>query len=330
MRITQSLQLLVCFACLLFSGQLSAQNGWTTCGSTAGTLSGSTSSLFETDTTPAAVFVVTPGPTSAVPTTEFVVILQDSMASDTLGNAIIATSIDGRVSPATLGLAAGDTFSIVPFSYDIQQIKLAVQGILTNSVPFLGSCCGILDSQAPVPGICDSLNAAGIMDSSDVNNINDLIVFLGAFNGGGSVSLRGLNAVLVGINAQIGTLASIGCTNGVSEICYAADSSESNHEHYAVSPATSMFEVEDVNTLQVAVNPNPFTDYISTGILTETSGKHSIRILDATGRTVYHEVKALNSGAQTIGLNLGHLPAGLYYLQVMDNKHIATQKIIKR
>lgn len=330
MRITQSLQLLVCFACLLFSFQVSAQNGWTTCGANSTLLSGNTFDIFETDTTPVITAVTIAGPANVVPTNEYVIILRDSMASDTLGNAIIATSTDGRVIPADLGLSAGDTFSIVPFSYDILQIKLAVQGILTNSVPFLGSCCGILDSQAPVPGICDSLNAAGIMDSSDVNNINDLIVFLGAFNGGGSVSLRGLNAVLVGINAQIGTLSTIGCTNGVGEICYATDSLESNHDHYAVSPATSLFEIEDASTLQVAVNPNPFTDYISTGILTETSGKHSIRILDATGRTVYYEVKALNSGAQTVGLNLGHLPAGLYYLQVMDNKRIATQKIIKR
>lgn len=330
MRIIQSLQLLACFTCILLSSQLSAQNGWTTCGATAGTLSGNTSSVFEMDTTPAAVFVNTPGPISTVPTTEFVVILQDSMASDTLGNAIIATSIDGRVSPASLGLSAGDTFYIASFSYDIQQIKLAVEGILKNSVPFFGTCCSILDSQAPFPGICDSLNAAGINDSSDVNNINDLLVFLSAFNGGGSVSLRGLNAVLVGINAQIGTLSNLGCTNGVGEICYAADSSETSHERYAVTTATSLFELEDASSLQVAVQPNPFVDYISTGILAEQSGSHTIRVLDATGRTVYQTIKELNSGAQTIGLNLGNLPAGLYYLQVMDHKNVATQKIIKR
>ena len=272
MRIIKSLQLLVCFACILFSSQLSAQNGWETCGATAGTLSGNTSNVMDTDTTPAAVFVVTPGPTSTLPTTEFVVILQDSMAGDTLGNAIISTSLDGRISPAALGLTAGDTFYIASFSYDIQQIKNAVEGILNNSVPFLGSCCGILDGQAPVPGICDSLNANGIYGGADVNNINDLLIFLSAFNGGGSISLRGLNAVLVGINAQIGTLSGIGCTNGVGEICYAADSLASSHEHYVVTTTTSLFNLADEATLQLAVSPNPFTDYISTGILAETNG----------------------------------------------------------
>lgn len=330
MRIIQSLQLLACFACLLFSSQLSAQNGWTTCGSTSGTLSGNMSAILETDTTPAAVFVITPSPTSAIPTTEFVVILQDSLALDSLGNAIIGTSLDGRVSPADLGLTAGDTFFIAAFSYDIQQIKDAVHGILMNSVPFFGSCCSILDSQAPFPGICDSLNAYGIYDSTDVNNINDLLIFLSAFNGGGSISLNGLNAVLVGVNAQIGTLSNLGCTNGVSEVCYASDSLSSNHEGYTVTTPTSLFKVEAVATLQLAVNPNPFTDYISTAILAKNSGSHTVRVLDATGRTVYHQIKELNDGAQTIGLNLGNLPAGLYYLQVMDNNSIATQKIIKR
>lgn len=329
MRIIQSLQLLACFACLLFSSQLSAQNGWTTCGSTSGTLSGNMSAILETDTTPAAVFVITPSPISAIPTTEFVVILQDSLALDSLGNAIIGTSLDGRVSPADLGLTAGDTFFIAPFSYDIQQIKKAVNGILTKS--FFGTpCCDLIDNQAPIPGICDSLNAYGINDSSDVNSINDLLIFLSAFNGGGSVSLNGLNAVLVGINADIGLLSASGCTNGVSEVCYASDSLSSNHEGYAVTTPTSLFKVEDVATLQLAVNPNPFTDYISTAILAKSTGSHTIRVLDATGRTVYHQIKELNDGAQTIGLNLGNLPAGLYYLQVMDNNSIATQKIIKR
>jgi hypothetical protein len=284
----------------------------------------------DTDTTPAAVFVVTPGPTTTVPTTEFLVILQDSLAQDSLGNAIISTSIDGRISPSALGLTVGDTFYVAAFSYDIQDIKLAVEGLLMNSVPFLGSCCGLLDAQAPFPGICDSLNAAGIMDSSDINNINDLLTFLSAFNGGGSVSLRGLNSVLVGINAQIGTLSNLGCTNGVDDICYAADSLVSSHECYTVTTATSLFDIADEATLQLAVSPNPFTDYISTGILAERTGTHTIRVLDATGRTVHHQVKELNGGAQTVGLNLGNLPAGLYYLQVMDDKNIATQKIIKR
>jgi hypothetical protein len=327
----KSLQLLTYLACMLFTLQVSAQNpGWTTCSSTAGTLDGSMTAIYMTDTTPQATFVVSPSPSSAIPQTEFLVILLDSMAADTMGSAIVGTSLLGNVSPQDLGLAPGDTFALVAFSYDIAQIKDAVDGILNNSVPFLGSCCNLLDAAAPVPGICDSLNNAGINGPNDVNNINDLLTFLGAFAGGGSTSLRGLNAVLVGINDQIGTLNTVGCTNGVGEVCYATDSLAVNQAHFVVTTMVSTMSIEGNSALQIAVSPNPFMDYISTGIMTQDGGEHTLRVFDATGRTVHQEVKVLSAGEQNVRINLGNLPAGLYYLQVADQRNIATQKIIKR
>lgn len=308
-----------------------AQNGWTTCSTTAGTLSGTTTAITLNDTTAAAVFTVTPSPTSSVPQTEFLIIQQDSLAADSLGWAIISTSLDGVVSPANLGLVPGDTFSIVSFSYDIQQIKLAVQGILTNSVPFVGSCCALLDSQAPIPGICDSLNAAGIQDSSDVNNIDDLLTFLGAFGSGGSSSLSGLNTVLVEINAQLGTLGLTGCTNGVTEICYATDSLEINQDLYAVvSISTNNLAIESSSMLKISVSPNPFNEQINTIIQTETTAKYSIRVFDTRGKIVYTTSKYLQNKEQSIALNLGNLASGVYFLQVAGEHQIATQKIIKR
>ena len=331
MKIIKSLQLLTFVAAMLMTVQGAAQNGWANCGTTAGLLNGTTTDVYMGDTLAPAVFVTTPAPTSLVPQTEFLVILADSMAADSMGAAIVATSLLGDVSPQDLGFAIGDTFSLVAFSYDIADIKDAVDGILNNSVPFLGTCCAILDGAAPVPGICDSLNAAGIYGPNDVNNINDLLTFLAAFTGGGSTSLRGLNAVLVGINDQIGTLDAVGCTNGVGVICYATDSLAVNQAHYFVSPPSSavMLPFEGA-TLAIAVSPNPFLDYISTDILTKNGGEHTLRVVDATGRTVHQEVKVFAAGQQTVRLNLGNLPAGFYYLQVADNKNIATQKIIKR
>lgn len=329
MKIINSLQLFLLLVCVLISGQTFAQNGWTTCGSVAGKLSGTTNNIYMSDTTPVPVYVVAPSPTNKVPTREFVLILKDSLASDTLGNAIIASNWDGRFSPAALGLSVGDSFEIVSFAYDIVQIKKAVQGILKNSVPFLGSCCNLVQNATSI-NVCGAMIAAGINDSSDVNNINDLLIFLGAFSGGGSTSLRGLNAVLVGINAQIGTLNNVGCTNGVSQVCYAADSLANTHDHYVITTMTSVFDIQDVTSLQIAVSPNPFMDQIATGIKTSTGGEHVIRVLDATGRVVHQEVQVLSVGEQTIWMNLSRLSAGLYYLQVTDNGHIATQKIIKR
>ena len=323
-------KLLLFFICLLAGPCLIAQNGWATCGSTAGLLNGNTADATLNDTLAAAVFFSSPTPTSAIPQTEFLIILQDSLASDSLGWAIIETSIDGAVSPAALGLSVGDTFSVVSFSYDIQQIKLAVQGILNNSVPFLGSCCGLIDSQSPIPGICDSLNAAGITDSSDVNDINDLLTFLAAFGGGGSTSQRGLNAVLVGINDQLGTLSATGCTNGVSEICYATDSLAINQDRYSVVTInTSTLYIEENKGLQLAVAPNPFDQKVQAFVKSQQNGTHIFNVFDTRGKTVLRRSKYIHQ-EQSLQLDLGGLAAGVYYLQVTDQYHTATQKIIKR
>jgi len=324
------IQLLTYAICLLVTGTCFAQNpGWETCGATKGTLSGMTNNLYATDTTPVPVFTNAPAPTSTLPNTEYLIILNDSLATDSLGNAILVASQTGRVVPQNLGIAAGDTFSVVAFSYDLAQVKATVHALLNNNAAIFLSCCGAIDLVSPIPGLCDSLNAAGIYDSTDVNNLNDLITFLGAFGGAGSVSLRGLNAVMVGVNAQIG-VAPGACTNNTSEICYATDSLASGQDHYVVTTMTTISNVEGTDALKVAASPNPFFDFISTGIATEVGGKHWIRVMDATGRVVHQEHRVLAAGEQTINLNLGKLVAGIYYLQVSDNYNLATQKIVKR
>lgn len=326
----KSIQLLTCMLCLLFAGTAFAQNpGWETCSSTKGTLSGMTNTIYATDTTPAPVFTNAPAPSATLPNTEYLVILHDSLAIDSLGDAILLASPTGRVVPQDLGLSAGDTISIVAFSYDLAQVKATVHALLNNNVGIFLSCCAAIDLVSPIPGLCDSLNAAGVYDSTDINNLNDLLVFLSAFGEGGSSSLRGLNAVMVGVNAQIG-VAPGDCTNNTSEICYATDSLESGQDHYIITSMTNISNVEGNDDLKVAANPNPFFDYINTGIATTSGGEHWIRVMDATGRVVHQELRVLAAGEQTLNLNLGKLAAGVYYLQVSDNYNVATQKIVKR
>lgn len=315
---------------LALSQLVFAQNGWTSCSSTAGLLNGTTTNIGLADNTPAASFTTAPAPTSAIPNTEFLIIKENSLAPDSLGGQIIATSMDGVVNPTTLGLMMGDTFTVTAISYDIDQIKNAVQGILFNSVLFLGPCCGVLDQAAPFPGICDSLIAAGINDSSDVNNVGDLLTFLRVFNGGENSSLRGLKLIMEGINGQIGTLSGVGCTNGVSEMCYAMDSIPSNQDHYVVSAATSVHQVVGNEALQLSVSPNPFNGILSLNIMTQFSGIHDIRLMDASGRIVHQTFKDIPEGEQGIQLDLESLNSGIYFLQLNNQNTSVTQKIVKR
>lgn len=307
-----------------------AQNDWTSCSASAGLLNGATTNIGMADNTPAASFSTAPSPTSAIPNTEFLIINENSIAPDSLGGQIIATSLDGVVNPTALGLMVGDTFTVTAISYDIDQIKNSVQGILNNSVPFIGTCCSVLDGAAPFPGICDSLIAAGINDSSDVNNVGDLLTFLRVFNGGENSSLRGLKLIMAGINGQIGTLSAVGCTNGVTEMCYAMDSIYTNQDHYVVSTTTSVHQVIGNSALQLSVNPNPFNDILSVNIMTKYAGMHEILLVDASGKIVLHTQKDMPEGEQGIQLNLETLYSGIYFLQLNNQQTSVTQKIVKR
>ncbi|BDS13197.1 T9SS type A sorting domain-containing protein [Aureispira anguillae] len=305
-----------------------AQTGWTTCNTNPGVLTGTTTSILPTDSTPLATFVSPPSPTSTIPNTEFVVMLNDSIASDSMGFAIIGTSIDGRVSPMNMGLSVGDSFSIAAFSYDIQQIKLIVHGIFNNQAaipPIAIPCCTFFDNI--IPNFCTNLNAMGISDSSDINDLNDVMTFVAAFAPGRGLSLAGLSFILTGISDS--TIAGLGCTYGIN-ICHAADSISSNHDHYVVTTGVNTTKIAGNDALQTAISPNPFKHTITAKISSKTSGKHNIQVLDAMGKVVHQKANNWAAGTQTLNLDLSHLSAGLYYLRITNPMHVVTQKIIKQ
>jgi len=209
---------------------------WTTCGATAGLLNGKSTGIKLNDTTAAPKYVKVPSMTGTDIRTEFLIVRSDSMASDNLGNTIIMSSKTGIFQPSNVAaLAINDTFWLIPVTYDLNQWKVFCQSILYESVPFVGSCCAILDAQATA-GICDSLNAAGIADSSDLKSLKDIIEFTDIYSGYTRYarSLRGLKNLWVDMNGPIVTLETVGCTGGVKVLCYAFDSSSSNHEEYVV------------------------------------------------------------------------------------------------
>ena len=210
---------------------------WTTCGATAGLLNGNSTGIKRNDTTAAPKYATAPSMTGTDIRTEFLIVRSDSMASDSLGNTIIESSSTGIFQPSTIAaLGINDTFWLIPVTYDLYQWKVFVQSILNESLPFIGSCCAILDNTAAIPGVCDTLNAAGFYDSSDVKTLKDIMVISDIYEGYTRYarSLRGLKNLWVNINGSLGTLESIGCTGGVKALCYAFDSSSSNHDEYVV------------------------------------------------------------------------------------------------
>ena len=114
---------------------------WTACGAISGEFDGSYTNISPTESVSLPSFIVNPSSTILIPNTEYLIVLRDSLASDSLGDVIIQTSVDGLVSPNDLGLTISDTFSVVPFSYNLLYYKKIVHSILNGANPFTGTCC---------------------------------------------------------------------------------------------------------------------------------------------------------------------------------------------
>ena len=267
--------------------------GWTTCGTISGTLSGTLTDLSIDSLSPVPNYVTSPSPIGTIPQNEFLIVLHDSLAPDSLGNAIINIKNDGIFNPSSPGLMIGDTVSVVSFSYDIQQWKIFTHALLTNYVPPSIECC-VLVANPPFWGPCWWMNASGISDSSDVNTLTDVYVIINALNHSLNfnqmlppMSLRGLNNVLTNINNNIGTLNTIGCTNGISEFCYAFDSLATNHDQYLIVPScintTNTISESSCDTYTWPLNGNTYNltgTYVDT--LINSGGCDSIVTLDLT------------------------------------------------
>ena len=310
---------------LVLTALISYSQDWTTCSTTSGKLSGSSESIGHETATPTPIYAVNPSPAGTIPESHFLVVLKDSLAFDTLGNTIIRTSSDGIMTPTSLGLSLNDTFEIVSFSYELEQFQTLTQGLLHNSVPFLGSCCDVLDSQQPTSGTCDTLNALGIFTGTDVKTLQDVLNVISVFKYGTikSMSIQGLNDNLVAANEQLQTLNSLGCTNGIDQVCFALDSSSTGRDQYIVNTVTTIFNSE-LNA-EYFIYPNP-----SNGNFTIDLGANyqNLRtsISNLRGETI---LSPSYNQSQLVDFTIGQ-PSGVYVLTIESDDKISSIRIIKK
>lgn len=218
------------FICLLFWILLYPNLNLAQCPSlVAGQLSGQWNTLLSNDTTSTPTYTILP---SGLPNTEFLVLQYDAVASDGFGPKILLSSLDGRVSPNSMGLTACNEIGIVPFSYDLSQLKTIVDTLYGAEYLPGTSCCAAAGQF--FAGICDSMSLYGINSGADINNLNDVITLIGLIAGtnNGSTSLFNLSASIDQLNAFMMLFGP--CSGGVSEICYAVVDSLSAMDAYVV------------------------------------------------------------------------------------------------
>lgn len=226
--------------------------------SSPGFLSGTTVNILATDTTAAPVYTTTP---NGLPNTEFVLIQQDSLASDELGPAILVSTLDGRVVPADFGLTTCNEICLVPFSYDLVQLQTVVDSLINGEYIAGTSCCDAAGQF--FVGLCDSLANYGIFSGSDVTNLNDVIVLMSIFAGttNSSISLTGFIVTI----QQINTFANLfgNCAGNNTEICFSVSNTAAAMDCYRVAlPNAANFV--DIMQDTVRIPPNGSVNLMGT------------------------------------------------------------------
>ena len=83
------------------------------------------------------------------------------------------------------------------------------------------------------------------------------------------------------------------------------------------------------NELSVTIYPNPSDDNLNIAISNASAGKASITLRDINGKVVFASTYAARRGVAVLSPEVGHLPAGLYLVEVKNGKANYTGKWTK-
>lgn len=309
---------------LLLNFQIQAQSN---CGAIPAELSGHEVLIPLGTNSPAPSYTVSP---SGLPNTEFLVFNPDQLADDELGGVLIGSDVDGIINGNDYGLGSCEALCILPFSYNLQEVKILVHALYNEEYAPGTPCCTA--ANLAFGAVCDSLTANGITDSSDVTSLDDLVQIVNAISSGSTYSPVGFGQTLTFLNSAFGIIGD--CSGGLTEVCFAMDSTGLAYDcvrmtntptptnSITISPTTTTLNTTGA-TQQCSASTMPMntTDSIiwwieggnsatinsSTGLLTAGNGSDSLWVIAfAPNSCVYDTALAIiNTPAsiQQIGQN---------------------------
>jgi len=92
---------------------------------------------------------------------------------------------------------------------------------------------------------------------------------------------------------------------------------------------STIVPVKANGVITASVYPNPATDFVILSYNIQNSSKATIRITDASGKTLIDR-ELTNTGSNQTSINLKTLPAGVYYVQFITDKGTQSTRFIKQ
>lgn len=295
--------------------------------------------------------VNTPAPTlttnasSDLPTVEYIITkrntpaLDDTGAPDTTGgggDVIIGADADGIFMPDNMGrygvtLHPGDTFDLTAVGYDLPRIKELADSLLNGYSPGSGPCCGLFGVMAivlnepAIAGFCDSVNNAGIYNSTQIHGMNEVLVIFDVF-AKGQTSIGTLVSTLGLINSN-GTQISQDC-GGTGANNFLSYGINRNAKYgYDREGTIAVQELSDVSLFMLYPNPAN-KDAVNIYFTTKKEVDLTINLFDALGQRVHSQVLGNVSGDFNTTIPVQNLAAGMYYVELTDGHSNQLLKVV--
>lgn len=302
-----------------------------------------TSQIGGSTNTPAATLAT--NASADLPTVEYIITkrnqpaLDDTGAPDTTGgggDVIIGADTDGMFMPDNMGrygvrLNAGDTFDLTAVGYDLAVIQELADSLLNGFSPGSGPCCGLFVIMAQalqepaIAGFCDSVNNAGISNSTQISGMNEVLTIFDVFSGG-QTSIEAFISTLNLINSN-GTFISQDC-GGTGANNFLSFGINRNAKYgYDREGTIAVQKLSDVSLFMLY--PNPATkESVNIHFTTTKEVDLNINLFDALGQRVHHQTLGNVSGDFNTTIPVNNLAAGMYYVELTDGHSSQTHKVI--
>jgi len=274
---------------------------------------------------------------------EYLIIKKGTCAKDSAGTTcdttagggyvILGADADGILDPAAfsrygVSIAAGDTFGLVAVGYNLAQVRLVLNQILTGTITGTPNpCCALFDLDAATRGFCDTLNNNGISGQNDINSLKDVLTVFDAF-ADAQLSVPALLSYMAQVNGYTSLISSAGCgttTDGVL-LCYGINP----NSIYWYKAANNVAVEHVASVAQVAMYPNPTSGDITLQIATEKASDITVNIYNTLGVKVSSQNLGIINGSTTVNAATAGFAAGMYMVELTDGHNSQTQKLIVR
>jgi hypothetical protein len=279
-----------------------------------------------------------------LPNVEYLITKRNTAALDALGQAdttrgggdvVIGADEDGVFMPMDktrygLTLAVGDTFELTAVGYDLVAFSVLMDSLL-NGMQGGSPCCDLFGffalglNKPYLAGFCDSVNNAGITGAMDINNMEEILPIFDVFSNS-QTSLGSMLAALEFLNAS-GSFISPDC-GGISANDFMPYGMHLKKQYaYGVDNALVVRDLSSVSLF--VVYPNPVKDdLLNINFTTQKEVDVVIRLFDALGQEVHHQVLDQVSGNFNTTIATQHLSAGVYYLELADGESSKVHKVL--